>query len=266
MSGMVPEDDDIDVAAAWDANAATWTGQVRAGYDRYRELFTLPAFLEFIPSLAGLRVIDLGCGEGHNTRVLARRGAAMTGVDISERMIAAARAADAEERLGIAYHVASFARLEPFEDQSFDAAVSTMALMDSPGFADTARAAFRVLRPGGGLYFSVLHPCFITPGISWRRDETGRETHLQVADYFSDRVYVERWRFKAAEVAQAEPFVTPRFGPRLEDYINGLCAAGFRIARLAEPRPSAEQCASHPWLGRWRRHAALILLIAAIKE
>lgn len=266
MSGMEPEDDDLDVAAAWDANAATWVAQVRAGYDRYRELFTLPAFLEFIPSLRGLRVLDLGCGEGHNTRVLARRGAAMTGVDISERMIGAARAAEAEEPLGIAYHVASFTRLEQFADQSFDAAVSTMALMDSPGFADTARAVFRVLRPGGGLYFSVLHPCFITPGISWRRDEAGRETHLTVGDYFSDQVYVERWRFKAPEVAQAEPFATPRFGPLLEDYINGLCAVGFRITRCAEPRPTAEQCALHPWLERWRRHAALVLLIAAIKD
>ena len=266
MSGMEPEDDDLDVAAAWDANATGWTAQVRAGYDRYRELFTWPAFLDFIPNLAGQRVLDLGCGEGHNTRALARRGAAMTGVDISERMIGAARAAEAEEPLGIAYHVASFTRLDPLEDASFDAAVSTMALMDSPGFADTARAAFRVLRPGGGFYFSVLHPCFITPGISWRRDETGRETHLRVADYFSDRVYVERWRFKAPEVAQAQPFVTPRFGPRLEDYVNGLCAAGFRITRCAEPRPSAEQCALHPWLARWRRHAALILLIAAIKD
>ena len=259
-------DDDVDVAAAWDANAATWTAQVRAGYDRYRELFTLPAFLEFIPNLRGLRVLDLGCGEGHNTRVLARLGTAMTGVDISERMIAAARAAEAEERLGIVYHVASFTRLEHLEDESFDAVVSTMALMDSPGFADTARAAFRVLRPGGGLYFSVLHPCFITPGLRWQRDERGRETHLQIADYFADRTYVERWWFKAAEASEAEPFAVPRFHPRLEDYINGLCAAGFRITRCVEPRPSLDQSEVHPWLDRWRKHAGLVLFLAAIKD
>jgi SAM-dependent methyltransferase len=263
---MNPEDDDIDVGAAWSANAATWTAHVRAGYDRYRELFTLPAFIEFIPSLSGLQVLDLGCGEGHNTRVLARLGAAMTGVDIAERMIAAARTAEAEERLGIVYHVASFTRLEHLEDESFDAAVSTMALMDSPGFADAAHAVFRVLRSGGGLYFSVLHPCFITPGLSWHRDQAGRETHLLTADYFSDRSYVERWRFsKAPEALQAEPFVVPRFGPRLEDYINGLCDAGFRITRCVEPRPTAEQSKLHPWLDRWRKHAALVLFVAAIK-
>ena len=78
------------MAAAWDANAAIWVEHVRAGYDRYRELFTLPAFLASVPDLSGLEVIDLGCGEGSNTRALARRGARMTGLDLSSRMIVAA--------------------------------------------------------------------------------------------------------------------------------------------------------------------------------
>lgn len=255
-----------EVAAAWDANAATWTAHVRAGYDLYRETFTLPAFLAFIPDLGGLEVIDLGCGEGRNTRALARLGARLTGVDLAPRMIAAARASETEAPLGIAYRVGSFTRLDGCGDASFDAAISTMALMDSPDFAGTARAAHRVLRPGGGLYFSVLHPCFATPGMRWLRDERGHETHLAVADYFSGRSYLERWRFsKAPETSGADPFEVPRFGQRLEDYVNGLCAAGFSITRIAEPQPTAAQCAAHPWLERWRRHAALILLIAAAK-
>jgi SAM-dependent methyltransferase len=258
--------DETQVAAAWDLNAKVWVEHVRAGYDRYREVFTLPAFLAFLPELDGHDVIDLGCGEGHNTRALARRGARLTGVDIAERMIAAARSAESEEPLGIAYRVESFTRLDSIDDQSFDAALSTMALMDGPGFADAARAAFRVLRPGGGLYFSVLHPCFNTPGLRWYRDESGRETHLLVADYFSDQSYIERWRFsKAPEATQAEPFCVPRFGLRLEDYVNALCGAGFQITRIAEPRPTAEQSEKHPWLDRWRRHAALVLFVAARK-
>lgn len=258
--------DETDVAAAWDANAATWAAHVRAGYDRYRDLFTLPAFLDFLPELRDLRVLDLGCGEGHNTRVLARRGAQMIGVDIAARMIVAARDAELAQPLGIGYQIASFTRLDGLADASFDAAVSTMALMDSPGFSDTARAVFRVLRDGGGFYFSVLHPCFNTPGLGWQRDAAGKETHLLVADYFSDQSYVERWRFsKAPETTTAEPFLVPRFGPLLEDYINGLCDAGFRISRVREPRPTAEQSELYPWLGRWRRHAALVLFVAATK-
>lgn len=258
--------DEDEVAAHWDANAATWAAHVRAGYDLYREVFTLPAFLAFIPDLRGLRVIDLGCGEGHNTRTLARRGARMTGVDLSSEMIAAARASEAEEPLGIIYQVDTFTRLDGCEDASFDVAVSTMALMDSPDVAAAARAVHRVLRPGGGLYFSVLHPCFITPGTAWLRDASGRKTRLTVSDYFANRSYVEHWRFsRAPETGSAEPFRTPRFGQRLEDYVNGLCAAGFRITRIAEPRPTATQCRAHPWLARWRRHAALVLFVAATR-
>ena len=75
------------VAAAWDRNAALWTEEVRAGFDFYRELYTLPAFLDFMPSVAGQKVIDLGCGEGSNTRRFAQRGGIMTGIDLSPEMI-----------------------------------------------------------------------------------------------------------------------------------------------------------------------------------
>jgi ubiquinone/menaquinone biosynthesis C-methylase UbiE len=261
---MIKGIDEELVAAAWDGNAVTWTEHVRAGFDRYRELFTWPAFVGLLPEGRGLEVIDLGCGEGENTRRIARLGARMTGVDLSPRMIAAAREVEASEPLGISYESGSFARLEGFADASFDAAVSTMALMDNPNLADAFRAAYRVLRPGGTLTFSVLHPCFMTTGAGWLRDQDDRETHLTVADYFSDTPDIEHWRFSKAPhdtVAGTEPFTVPRFRHRLADYVNGLADAGFRIEQLMEPRPGEEEAMSHPWLRRWRRHAALVLMI-----
>lgn len=263
-------DEDL-VAAAWDGNAATWAAHVRAGYDLYRELFTWPAFLELLPGdgLAGSAVVDLGCGEGENTRRLARLGVRMTGVDISAGMIAAARGAEAAAPLGIRYEVGSISRLDGFPDASFDAAVSTMALMDGPDLAGAFRAAHRVLRPGGSLTFSVLHPCFMAPGFAgWSRDREGRETHLAVGGYFSQAPDVERWRFSKAptEVAAGvEPFTVPRFPHLLSDYVNGLVGAGFRVERLVEPRPSEAAAVEHPWLRRWREHAALVLLVRAAK-
>ncbi len=123
-----------EVAAAWDANASTWATEVRAGHDRTNEVFTSPRFMEFLPDLAGKSVIDLGCGEGRNTRALARRGARMTGVDISPGMRELARQEEARAPLGIRYQLESAAELRSFADNSFDAAVSTMALMDTPIF------------------------------------------------------------------------------------------------------------------------------------
>lgn len=140
-----------DVANMWDENAALWASQVGAGRDVFREIVNNPIFFgAFLPDLRGRDVIDLGCGDGCNTRILAQRGAKMTGIDISPHMIAAACAAEASEPLGINYRVGSFAALEGIDDASFDAAISTMALMDAPDFGAAAAATFRVLRDGGG--------------------------------------------------------------------------------------------------------------------
>ena len=103
---------DAEVARAWDDNAEQWIRHVRAGWDKLRETFNNPMFFAFAPELAGRTVIDLGCGEGRNTRQIAQRGARVTGIDISPKMITAARAAEASEPLGISYHVASFSRLD----------------------------------------------------------------------------------------------------------------------------------------------------------
>jgi len=255
---------ELEVAASWDANAPTWAAEVRAGQDRIHEVFTSPRFMEFLPDLAGLNVIDLGCGEGRYTRSLARRGVRMTGVDISAQMLDHARQAEAREPQGIRYHLESSAQLRSFADSSFDAAVSTMALMDTPDFPAVARAAFRVIRPGGGFYFSVLHPCFMGRGSTWGKDVAGRIEGRLVPDYWSEEPYTEEWGFKG------EPtFAIHYFPYRLEDYVNGLCAAGFRIERIHEPRPSAALVAANPdmeFLARLHRHSAFVLFVAARKS
>ena len=259
---------EAEVRAAWDRNAATWTDRVRARRDLYREVFNNPSFLAFLPPLAEREVVDLGCGEGTNTRALARTtGARLTGIDLSPAMIAAAREAEAREPLGLAYHEASFTDLSRlFAPGSFDAAVSTMALMDSPDFMAAAREAFRILRPGGSFTFSVLHPCFVTPALRWLRDEAGRETGLVVGRYFDEASFVERWRFsKDPEAGRFPDFEVPRFPRTLETYVGGLLAAGFRLTGLKEPRPSEAMAEAHPWLRRWREHAAIFLYLKAEK-
>src|SRR5215470_3022540 len=100
-----------DVAGYWNANAEAWAREVRQGHDVARERLNNPAFLEFIGDLTGQDVLDAGCGEGYNTRILARRGARMTGVDISERMLGHAREEERRARLGIRYVDASYTDL-----------------------------------------------------------------------------------------------------------------------------------------------------------
>ena len=62
--------------------------------------------MELIGDPTGKRVIDIACGDGFYTRMIRQRGAAkVTGVDLSEKMIGLARAAEAQQQLGIDYIV-----------------------------------------------------------------------------------------------------------------------------------------------------------------
>ncbi|MGO4527049.1 class I SAM-dependent methyltransferase [Microvirga sp. 2MCAF35] len=261
--------DEAAVAAAWDRNTETWTQEVRSGLDLYRELYTFPAFLSFMPPIAGKRTIDLGCGEGSNTRRFAKLGGLMTGVDLSGEMIRRARGHEEKESLGIAYEIGSFSDLAPFGDGEFDVALSTMALMDGPDLPGALKAASRVLKPGGCLCFSVLHPCFVTPAIKWLADETGAHLGLRVGRYFERVPFVEYWRFsrhdRSEQKAVTEPFEVPRFPRTLSDYINAVSEAGFRLVKIEEPRPSEELARRHDWLNRWYQHAPLVLFALAVK-
>ncbi len=121
---------------------------VRAGYDVARDSLNTPAFLEMLPEVDGLSGIDVGCGEGHNTRLVAERGARMVGVDISETFVRHASEHEARKPMGIQYRRASAVEL-PFGDASFDFAVAFMSLMDMPEIERVLAEVFRVLRPGG---------------------------------------------------------------------------------------------------------------------
>src|SRR5438874_7482456 len=172
-----------EVGRLWNANANAWTRLARAGYDIYRDYLNTPAFLELLPNVAGLAGLDIGCGEGHNTRLLAQRGARMTAIDIAEKFIAHAQRTEAHEPPGIDYRVASAVEL-PFDDESFDFATGFMSFMDVPETARVFAEAYRVLKPGGFLQFSISHPCFDTPHRRNLRDARGVAYAVEVGDYF----------------------------------------------------------------------------------
>jgi SAM-dependent methyltransferase len=264
---MPPQIPESQVAAQWDRNAKVWADQVRNGWDIFRAYWNNPAFLEFAGDLRGKTVLDAGCGEGHNTRLFARGGARMTAVDLSAEMIAFARAEEAREPLGIRYERASYTDLSDFAAGSFDAAISTMALMDGPDFPAAMREIARVLRSGGILAYSILHPCFSTKGFGWIRDDAGRAVKFTVADYFNDEAWIEHWKFgHAPNAAQVEEFGVPRFDRTLADYINPTVAAGLRLEEIREPRAPESACARYPEaFQKFRDHIPLFFYVRASK-
>jgi ubiquinone/menaquinone biosynthesis C-methylase UbiE len=247
--------DHREVGRYWNGNARAWTELARAGYDIYRDFINSPAFFAMLPDVAGRRVLDIGCGEGYNTRLLAARGARAVGIDIAEQFVEYAIASEREEPCGIEYRIASAVEL-PFADATFDAATAFMSLMDIPETDRVLAEAFRVLRPGGFFQFSISHPCFDTPFRRTVRDENGQKIGVEVGDYWGKvDGRVERWLFSSAppEVREKfEPFETPRFTRTLSGWLNLMLDTGFSIERFGEPYASDEAIRARPRLVRAR--------------
>jgi ubiquinone/menaquinone biosynthesis C-methylase UbiE len=243
--------DDSEIARFWDDNAEAWTMLSRAGYDEYRDGLNTPAFLAMLPDVRGRVGLDVGCGEGHNTRLLAARGADMTAIDVSRVFLRHAVAAERLQPHAIHYVHASAGHV-PCADGTFDFVTAFMSLMDMPGLERVLAEIHRVLRPGGFLQASIEHPCFATPYRRNLRDANRRTYALEVGDYFRrlDGTLAE-WTFSAAPAEVRDsvlPFRIPRFNRPLGQWINLLIDSGFVIERLEEPRPDDEAVRAYPKL------------------
>ncbi len=232
--------DHKEVGRFWEANADAWTKLSRAGYDVYRDYLNTPAFLDLLPGVEGMSSLDIGCGEGHNTRLVARLGAQMSAIDISQVFIRYAQESEETEALGIQYRVASAVEL-PYPDASFDFLTAFMSLMDIPETETVISEAFRVLKPGGFLQFSITHPCFDTPYRKNLRDTKGRTYAIEVGEYFN-KIYgvVDEWTFSASPLAAKQnlpKFKVPWFTHTISEWINLLIDTGFVIEKISEPQP-----------------------------
>lgn len=206
----------------WDRVAQDWRTQVGDQGDRNRILNSDPVLWEFLGDIAGQRVLDAGCGTGYLSRQLASRGAIVTGVDFSERMIAIAQ----HDSQGIDFRVDSCSELATCEDGSFDGLVSNYVLMDLPDLDGATRAFARVLKPGGVAVLVFSHPCF--PAGAARPVADG-VTYQWTHSYFEGRKRVDPpWGHFQDE------FIW--FHRPLSAYWKSFVAAGFRVTGFEEPK------------------------------
>ena len=114
------------------------------------------------PHLPGAALLDFACGEGHLSRHLHQYGPrCITGVDLSRCLLAVARHRTSQTNIQFLRDDAQ--HLHTVADGSIDIAVSNLAIMDIPDHRALFQALRRVLRPGGRLMFSMMHPCFEAP-------------------------------------------------------------------------------------------------------
>jgi ubiquinone/menaquinone biosynthesis C-methylase UbiE len=265
---------DEKVSREWNEASKSWADFVRTGKDYYREEMNNPATLRIIGNVENKQLLDLSCGEGYNTRILAKRGAKVIGVDFSEEMIELARQSEKRDRLGIKYYVSDAADLEELEDECFDVVTCFMALMDIERYEDAISEVARVLKRKGRFVFSITHPCFEYGDTvngeqiaEWKYEQGGedegekRATHLEVRKYFGYTKCEVSWDMRRL----VKPFKTTAFHRTLTDYFQALHRSGFMVSRLVEPKPTSKGVSKHPSL---RKHTLIphSIVIEATKK
>jgi ubiquinone/menaquinone biosynthesis C-methylase UbiE len=152
--------------------------------------------LELLGDVSSRDILDVGCGDGALAVELCKRGARVTGVDSSDRMIEAARVRAAQHGADVVFNVAGAEHL-PFPPESFDIVVPVTVLCFVEDAAPVFREMARILRPGGRLVIGELGKWN-----SWAAElRTLAGDAGLVAGPVRGAIYYPRWRFAARLLA-----------------------------------------------------------------
>ena len=210
--------------------------------------------LALLPDVDGRRVLDLGCGAGQLARYLAMTGAAeVVGVDVSERMLALARAEWAHPRVTYCRGAVEYVMFPPAR---FDLVVSSLVLHYVDDYAGVVSRIAAWLAPGGVLVYSTEHPIYTArlPGDGWVLDDAGQHTRWSLDRYADEGAREETWFVPGVRKVHR----------MVATLINGLLDAGLVVERVVEPIPSEQWLHDHP-LARDERRRPMFLLIRARK-
>ena len=129
------------------------------------DFLPMAAHLIRVADVAGEdRVLDLACGTGNAAITAARRGARVTGVDVTPSLLEAARENAAVAGVDVDWREGDVANL-PFEDDAFDVTISCVGHVFAEPPDATARELLRVTRPGGRVAFTSWTPESVVPAM-----------------------------------------------------------------------------------------------------
>jgi ubiquinone/menaquinone biosynthesis C-methylase UbiE len=177
--------------------------------------------LRLLGSPAG-RLLDIGCGGGSHTSAFTAAGWETAGVDVSEAQLQLARERGCEVVFGRAESL-------PFDDASFDGAVSLWTHTDVDDWPAAVQEARRVVRAGAPFVYVGVHPCFVGPHSLFVEGRGVPQLH---ADW-----YRRSGRYEAA------PGISPT-GLRahvgathlpLAGFLQAFLDAGFALEQVEEP-------------------------------
>jgi 2-polyprenyl-3-methyl-5-hydroxy-6-metoxy-1,4-benzoquinol methylase len=146
------------VKSNWNNVAEEYHNSVGDAGDVNHRKYLNPQILKLLGDINGKNILDLACGQGYFSRILADRGAKVIGIDASSKLIAIARGYGNRNNQKVAYEVANSADLKSIKDRSQDIIVSNVSFHDIEDLQKTVKECHRILKTSGKLVFSIVHP------------------------------------------------------------------------------------------------------------
>lgn len=226
---------------------------MRAANAGLNDVLERPAMRSLLPPVAGLSVLDLGCGMGQLCRELAQQGAAeILGIDISEKMLAVAAAEPVAHLCYLRCAIEDFTA----DEASFDLIVSSLTLHYVQDFAHVCTGVARWLRPGGTFVLSVEHPIATAaqgkhPG--WIRDVQGAKQYWAVDHYHDEGVRQSRWFIDGVV----------KYHRTTATLLNMLIEQGLMLERVLEPHATEDAESQDARLIEERRRPPFLIIRAS---
>lgn len=114
-------------------------------------------WIDDIASIAGKKVLDIGCGGGILAESMAARGATVTGIDLSDKALSVARLHLFESGLSVDYQLVSAEAFADVQPGAFDVVTCMEMLEHVPDPASTIKACAHLVKPDGHVFFSTLN-------------------------------------------------------------------------------------------------------------
>lgn len=204
-----------DIISQWNRAAAKYTEDQECSEFVESNKRIVKARFEYF---SGEKVLDLGCGYGVYADYFRSIGGDVIGVDGSEKMIEIARKRYPDIDFSIMDITAPFT----FEKDQFDVVFSNQVFMDIENIDFVFSECRRILKTGGILYYSIVHPAFYD--CYWLKDSNGYR-YAKAMDK-----YIKTYQFKNEFWGETEHFHRP-----LSYYLNVAAKNGFVLKQTCEP-------------------------------
>ncbi|HET9731223.1 MAG TPA: class I SAM-dependent methyltransferase [Acidimicrobiales bacterium] len=214
----------------WDEAAEWFARVVETGATPFNRLAS-DAVVQLIGDPAGLDILDVGCGEGHIARRLARAGGRVLGVDPTRGLLDRAAAREGDDPLGVEYRLDRAETLTTVPDDAFDVVVASLVLHHVEDLQGALRRCRAALRAAGSIVVIVPHPWSDSPGAKWV--DVGDAMRRLLGDYAVEGHWFDGSADKTPQVASVRQIGW--YHRTVATWLSQLHSAGFRVQDLEEP-------------------------------